>query len=171
MPPEPLGQSQSGGVGTWRQPQGLFRTTAILQLNDPLRATAAGSHRHLDKLRSKGTGPRSLRSCRGHQAVLEGGVIDPQSLCYRAQSRAMRQPCHRAPKRFRNWFPMFVPLAPSRQGWLNPHYRGCKCEIGFGCRLRCNNLARRLPPGPKRRHTRLPKRHPDWFKRDNRAIT
>src|ERR1039458_5029996 len=54
---------------------------------------------------------------------------------------------------------MFTPLAPSAQGWLNPLNRGCKCGIGFGGRLRCHILARRLPRRPKRRHTRLPKQH------------
>jgi len=159
MPPEPLGQSQSGSAVILRQPQREFRTAAILQFNYPLRTSGAGSHRHLDKLRSKATGPRSLPSCSGHQMVLEGGVINPQSLSYRAQSIASRQPYHRAPEMLRDWFPMFTPLAPSCQGWLNPRNRGCKCGIGFGCRLRCHILARRLPPGAKCRHARLPKQH------------
>jgi hypothetical protein len=42
---------------------------------------------------------------------------------------------------------------------LNPRNRGCKGRIGFGCRLRCHSLARRLPPGAKRRHAPLPKQH------------
>src|ERR1019366_5857142 len=54
---------------------------------------------------------------------------------------------------------MFTPLAPCAQGWLNPRNRGCKCGIVFGGRLGSHILARSLPPGPKRRHTRLPKQH------------
>ena len=54
---------------------------------------------------------------------------------------------------------MFTPLAPSCQGRLNSRHRGCKCGIRLGGRLRCHNLARRLPPGRKRRHARLPKQH------------
>jgi hypothetical protein len=45
-----------------RKPQSQFPTLAILQFNDALRATGAGSYRHLDKRRSEGIGPRSLQS-------------------------------------------------------------------------------------------------------------
>jgi hypothetical protein len=71
-----------------------------------------------------------------------------------AQSMALRQPHHRAPQWFRDRFPMFTPLAPCGQGYLNPRNRGCKCGIGFGGPLRCHILARRLPRRSKRRHTR-----------------
>ena len=60
---------------------------------------------------------------------------------------------------FRDWFSRFTPLTPSSQGWLNLRQRGCQCGMGFSCGLRCHNLARRLPPGARCRHARLPKLH------------
>jgi len=62
----------------------------------------------------------------------------------------------RAPEMFRDWFPRFTPLTPSSPGWLNPRQRGCQWGMGFSCGLRGHNLARRLLPGAKCRHARLP---------------
>ena len=65
----------------------------------------------------------------------------------------------RAAEMFRDWFPRFTPLTPSSPGWLNPRQRGCQWGMGFSCGLRGHNLARRLLPGAKCRHARLPQQH------------
>ena len=88
--------------------------------------------------------------------ALEGSVIDPESMGYRAQSMGSRHLRHFIPQELRNGLSTFAPLAPGGQVRLHLRHSRRKSRVRSRCCFRRHNLPQRLMTKLQRRHSGLP---------------